>query len=75
MTHTFEIIINGNSIEGQMEFVKGAGTKITIAQPIAISGRMLGRIKELLDFHSGITQDYGEIDKIEVRRIGFVEEV
>jgi hypothetical protein len=71
-THTWEIEIDGFVIEGECQFaIDGPSLKTSL--PINMHTRKVKKILDFLRCGAELTQEYGEIQKIEIKKIGYVE--
>jgi hypothetical protein len=67
MTHTFEIIVSGFSIQGEISFRGGLGPTITTnKKPTGMRLKDWKRTGKILDSFAVMCKDYGEIQKIEI---------
>jgi hypothetical protein len=65
-THTFEIIINGMNVEGEMHFGDGGVPKVKFNNPFEMTMHELNHLVELLTVFNRTCAECGEITKIEI---------
>ncbi|MEE9356506.1 MAG: hypothetical protein V3U75_13025 [Methylococcaceae bacterium] len=68
MTHTFELILEDLSLQGEINFTGSGVPELSINSPINLSLSKYTRIGSFLSRCAELFKDYGEITKIEVRK-------
>lgn len=73
-THTYEIIVGDVNQQGEISFNGGTNTTLTMNEkPVNMSLKEYKRIGKFLSGIEQICKDYGEITKIEIRKIGYID--